>query len=194
MGSIALYLALPRPVNPGYFIISSSVLMVLTGAGLYLSYHIGLTPLFITGYSPDHNMQKFLPMAGRAALIGVGLGTLILGVIRFILSSILPIVQQRFAEEANIAVWKRVVIAFDSSVIEEIIFRLFLFPLLIWVAGKIWQVQRPPTSQLLWIINAFIAIGFGVAHLPQWFTITPLTLPIILTVVFLSCVLPASFP
>jgi len=65
---------------------------------------------------------------------------------------------------------------------------LFLFSLLIWLAGKVWQIQRPPTSQLLWIVNALIAIGFGVAHLPQWSTITPLTLPIILTVVFLNSI------
>ena len=125
---------------------------------------------------------------GRAALIGVGLGTLMLGIIRFVLLSILPDIQQRFADEAKIAVWKRVIIAFDSSVLEEITFRLFLFSLLIWLAGKVWQIQRPPTSQLLWIVNALIAIGFGIAHLPQWSTITPLTLPIIFTVVFLNSI------
>jgi hypothetical protein len=109
-----------------------------------------------------------------------------LGIIRFVLLSTLPVIQQRFADQAKIAVWKRVVIAFDSSVLEEIIFRLFLFSLLIWLGGKIWQGQRPPTSQMLWAINILIAIGFGIAHLPQWSTLTTLTLPIILIVVFLN--------
>jgi hypothetical protein len=188
IGAVSLFLALPRPFNPGYFSISLSVLAVLVATGLHLSTNMGLNPLLIRNDSSENNAQKLLLIWGRAALIGVGLGTLVLGIMRFILLSLLPEVRKRFADETAIAVWKRVVIAFDSSVLEEIFFRLFLFSLLIWLAGKVWQIQRPPTSQLLWFINALIAVGFGVAHLPQWSAMTHLTLPIVLTVVFLNSI------
>jgi hypothetical protein len=108
--------------------------------------------------------------------------------IRFLLLSILPEIRLRFTAEASLETWKRVVIAFDSAVLEEIIFRLFLLSSLVWIVSKIWQIQKPPNLEIFWVINAVIAIGFGIAHLPQWSAITPLTPLVILIVVFLNSV------
>ena len=186
MGGIALFLALPRPLQPAYFIISLALLGVLVGAGLFLSRNAGLNPLFLMRDPPGSRLQKLIRVFGRATLVGIGLGTFILAAIYFLPPYLLPEIQLRFSAEANIALWKRAVIAFDSAVLEEYVFRLFLFSFLIWLAGKIRLTQKPPSPKILWGINALIAIGFGMAHLPQWYTMTPLTPPIILTVVFLN--------
>ena len=79
VGSIALFLALPRPFNPRYFFISLCVLAVLIGTGFHLSANIGLNSFFVSNDSSSNNLQKFFLFLGRAALIGVGLGILMLG-------------------------------------------------------------------------------------------------------------------
>ncbi|NOH02707.1 MAG: CPBP family intramembrane metalloprotease [Chloroflexi bacterium] len=184
LAGIALFLALPRPLAPGYFILSFVIFGVLIGAGLYLSENAGLSPLLVHGTSRSGGLPPLI--LARSALIGAGLGALMLGAIRFILPSVLPEIQSRIAAESSIATWKRVVIAFDSSILEEIAFRLFLFSGLIWLAGKARHMPRPPSPQTLWAVNALIALGFGAAHLPQWSAIMPLTPSIALTVVFLN--------
>jgi len=186
IGCIALFLALPRPLKPGYFIISLAVLGVIVGTGLFFSRSVSLKTFVFSGDPFGDNLQQRLQILGRASLIGVGLGTVILIVIRFVLLSILPEIRLRFTAESSLETWKRVVIAFDSAVLEEIIFRLFLLSSLVWIVSKIWQLQKPPTPEIFWAINALIAIGFGIAHLPQWSAITPLTPLVILIVVFLN--------
>lgn len=178
LAGIALFLALPRPLEPGYFSLSFIVFCILIGAGLYLSQSAGLNLRLA------HNTPPVI--LTRSALIGAGLGTLMLGMIHFILPPILPEIQSRIAAEASIEVWKRIVIAFDSSILEEIAFRLFLFSALVWLAGKILRLPQPPNPKTLWTINALTAFGFGAAHLPQWSTVLALTPPIALTVVFLN--------
>jgi len=188
IGSIALFLALPRPLKLTWFLISVVVLGIIVGVGLFLSENTGLKPLIINRNSFANNLQQPLKVLGWASLIGVGLGTVILATIRFLLLSILPEIRLRFTAEASLETWKSVVIAFDSAVLEEIIFRLFLLSLLVWIVSKIWQIQKPPNPEIFWVINAVIAIGFGIAHLPQWSSITPLTPLVILIVVFLNSV------
>jgi hypothetical protein len=185
LGSIALFLALPRPLKFIYFLISVAILAVIVGMGLFFSKNTGLKGLVINTGSFGSNLLQLL---GQASLMGIVLGTVILATIRFLLLSVLPEIRLRFTAEASLETWKRVVIAFDSAVLEEIIFRLFLFSSLVWVVGKIWQVQKPPKLTIFWVINALIAIGFGLAHLPQWSAITTLTPLVILIVVFLNSI------
>ena len=188
IGSIALFLALPRPLKFTYFLIAVAVLGVIVGMGLFLSKSTGLKTLIINRESFGGNLRQPLQTLGQASLIGVGLGIVILATMRFLLLSILPEIRLRFTTEASLETWKRIVIAFDSAVLEEIIFRLFLLSSLVWIVSKIWQIQKPPNPEIFWVINAVIAIGFGIAHLPQWSSITPLTPLVILIVVFLNSV------
>jgi len=185
LGSIALFLALPRPLKLIYFLISVAILAVIVGMGLFFSKNTGLKGLVINTGSFGSNLLQLL---GQASLIGVGLGTVTLVIIRFLLLSVLPEIRLRFTAEASLETWKRILIAFDSAVLEEIIFRLFLFSLFVWIVSKVWQTQNSPNVAIFWVINALIAIGFGLAHLPQWSAITTLTPLVILIVVFLNSI------
>jgi purine-cytosine permease-like protein len=78
IGSIALFLALPRPLKLTWFLISVVVLGIIIGVGLFLSEKTGLKPLIINRNSFGNNLQKLLKALGWASLIGVGLGTDIL--------------------------------------------------------------------------------------------------------------------
>jgi hypothetical protein len=188
IGSAALFLAFPRPLKFTLFFVSVAVLGMIVGTGLFLSKTTGLKTLVLNSDPFGSNLQQLTQILGQATFIGIGLGTVILVVIRFLLLSILPEIRLRFTAESSLETWKRVVIAFDSAVLEEIIFRFFLISSLVWIASKIWQIQKPPNPELFWVINALIAIGFGIAHLPQWSAITPLTPLVIMIVVFLNSI------
>jgi|GEM_PF-1381556 len=186
LGSLTLFLALPRPLKVVSFLVSLAVLGVIVGVGLLLSKSSGLNAFSIIGDASGGDVPQLTRSFFRAALVGLGLGTILLLAIRFLLPSVLPEIQARFTAEASVAVWKRFVIAFDSAVLEEIVFRLVLFSGLVWLVGKTLPTQSPPNAGTLWMLNALIAIGFGLAHLPQWSTITPLTPLVVLSVVFLN--------
>ena len=188
IGGIAMFLAMPRPLRLISFILSVIVLGILVGMGLLLSKSTGLKTLVINDVSVGSHLQPLMQILGRATLIGAGLGTVILLAIRFLLVFILSEIRLRFAAEAGLETWRRVVIAFDSAVLEEITFRLFLFSSLVWIVSKIWRIQELPNPEILWAINVLIAIGFGMTHLPQWSEITPLTPLVIVSVVFLNSV------
>ena len=102
---------------------------------------------------------------------------------------ILPQIQARFAAEADSPVWQRFVIAFDSAVIEELLFRLFLLSLLAWLLGRLWHDPNGlPGQGVLWAANVLVAIGFGLAHLPSWSAVVTLTSAIVITVVLLNSI------
>jgi hypothetical protein len=74
-------------------------------------------------------------------------------------------------------------------VLEELAFRLLLFSFLVWLLGKIWRnPQVFASAGILWLANAVIAIGFGLAHLPHWSAIATLTPLIVATIVFLNSI------
>jgi len=55
----------------------------------------------------------------------------------------------------------------------------------VWLVGKVGPARADsPNLGRLWIIKAVIAIGFGLAHLPNWSTMTTLT-PLVVGVVVL---------
>jgi membrane protease YdiL (CAAX protease family) len=185
--SIATFLAFPRPFEWTTLLISISFLGILLGTGLLMAKSVGLKTFIVDRKSLGWSQKELLGGLGQAILIGVGLGAIILGAIRSLLF-IVPKLGQRFAVEASIAVWKRVIIAFDSAILEEFVFRLFLFSFLIWLSSKILYIQNSPNPAILWIANFLIAIAFGAAHLPQWSNVTQLTFPIICIVIFLNSI------
>lgn len=187
-GLVALLLSLPFPPRITLLLPGIVVLVGVVGAGLLLARSSGLPVSAIESRAKGANGWSQLPrLVGQSVLVGAGLGVVMLLAIRFLFVPILPVLQSRFTAELDIAAWKRVVIAFDSGVLEELMFRLLLLSLSAWLLGKFWHnAEGFPTRGALWTVNMLIAIGFGLAHLPRWESLTPLTLPVVAAVVFLN--------
>ena len=188
VGLIALFLSLPFPPRLALLLPGALVLVVVVGAGLLLARSSGLPVSAIEAWARGANSLSRLPyIIGQPLLVGAGLGAAMLLAIRYLFVPVLPPLQARFTAEAATAVWKRVVIAFDSGVLEELVFRLFMLSLLAWLLGKVWHnADGLPTRGGLWLVNALIAMGFGLSHLPNWASRTPLTPPVVATVVLLN--------
>jgi membrane protease YdiL (CAAX protease family) len=75
--------------------------------------------------------------------------------------------------------WQKLLAAFYGGITEEILMRLFLMTLLIWIGIKLTKQKKP--SQTIIIISILLAaIIFGLGHLPITASLTKIT-PIIIT-------------
>jgi membrane protease YdiL (CAAX protease family) len=186
LGILAALLAVPFPPNLLYVLFFTVALVATVGLGLFLARTAGFRISVFARQETGEDARPLLMLA-QSALIGVGVGIFILLLIRLVFSSILPELSSRFTAEANVAIWQRSLISFNAAVLEELAFRLFLFSLFVWLLGKIRRKpEASPSPSVVWLANAIIAIGFGLAHLPRWSSIATLTPLVVATVVFLN--------
>jgi membrane protease YdiL (CAAX protease family) len=76
----------------------------------------------------------------------------------------------------EIPIWKRFLAAFYGGIGEEILLRLFLLSMLVFVFGKITRSEAPLSrSGLVWSAVAITSIIFGLGHLPATSVIIELT-------------------
>ena len=188
LGFTATLLAMPLPFKLSLLLPAIVVLIGAIGVGLLLAQSTGLQALGKWQAAND-GQTRLWRLIGQPSLIGIGLGAVLLLSIRFLVAPILPQIQTRLAAEAGSPVWKRFVIAFDSAVIEELLFRLLLLSLLAWLLSRLWHDSNGlPGRGVLRTANLLVAIGFGLAHLPTWSAVTTLTPAIVITVVLLNSI------
>jgi membrane protease YdiL (CAAX protease family) len=146
LGVIATLLSFPYPPNFLALLTSEVVVILMIWAGLW--------------FGAKHALGSRIPPAKRAALslvIGAVSGAIVL--------ALLPLagLQSRIIKEASIPLWKWLIIAFDSSILEEIIFRLFILSFVVWLLARF--MRREPA---VWIAIVVAALLFGAAHLNRW--------------------------
>ena len=76
------------------------------------------------------------------------------------------------------APWQGLLASLYGGIVEEILLRLGLMTLLVWLGTKLLRAERPAPA-LIWTANGLTALLFGLAHLPlaaELTTITPLLL------------------
>ena len=146
LGAIATLLSFPFPPPVLTLLLAEIVVALLVIGGVWMGARNGL--------------GSVIPSARRMALsllIGAASGAVVL--------ALLPLggLQSRIIQEASIPVWKWLIIAFDSSVLEEIVFRLFLISFVVWVLARF--VRRETTITIALLLSAVL---FGAAHLNRW--------------------------
>lgn len=68
--------------------------------------------------------------------------------------------------------WAGALASIYGAVNEEVLLRLFLFTLIYYTLGKCITINEKNRSISLWCINIFIALLFGIGHLPAAFRLT----------------------
>jgi membrane protease YdiL (CAAX protease family) len=82
-------------------------------------------------------------------------------------------------------VWQKLLASFYGGITEEIIMRLFLMSLLVWIFMKLGKKERPQVWGI-WISIILSSIIFGLGHLPITASITQITPMVILRAIFLN--------
>jgi hypothetical protein len=89
------------------------------------------------------------------------------------------------------AAWKGLLASFYGGIGEEVLLRLFVMTLLVWLVARL--RQRPPRAALYWGAIAIAALLFGAGHLPAAAGLWPLTGIVVLRTLVLNGVAGVLF-
>jgi hypothetical protein len=159
---------------------------VVIWIGLSLARSVGLgLPLLedlLRGSNVSGALRRILPIS---VILGVALGLLIIALDSYIFQHAL---QAQMGENAlggdsvsGIAPWKGLLASFYGGINEEILLRLFLMSLFVWLGRFVHKnADGSPGLAVLWTANILAAVLFGLGHLPATAALVPLT-PLVVT-------------
>lgn len=114
------------------------------------------------------------------ALISGGL----VGVVIFVCETTL--FQHSLLSRVHPPFWTGALASIYGAVNEEVLLRLFLFTLVYFLMGKCITIQGSNRLAVLWGVNIFVALLFGIGHLPAAFQLTSPSILEILRILFLN--------
>ena len=146
-------------------------MVLMIGLGLLMGKKLGLgAPLldnWTNGISNKENKKSFPKAIGLGILVSI----LIMVVDIFIFN---PFVQKQLAgadvsqtASAGPTAWQGFLASFYGGITEEIMMRLFLMTLLVWLGSKMFRKNEgQPTAGIVWGAIILSTIAFGLGHLP----------------------------
>jgi len=161
-------------------------LAIASFIGLLLSRKVGLkVPIleaWVSGRRPKISTGSYLSIS---ILSGVLEGIVIIG-FEYLFYKLG--VEPTLFSSAAPAWWKGLLVSFYGGIGEEILMRLFLMTLLVWISVKIKRgSEGKPTNTGIWISITVAAIIFGLGHLPTILAMGATFSPMVLTrVIFLN--------
>ena len=82
----------------------------------------------------------------------------------------------QLADLNAIPVWMRYLAALYGGISEEILMRLFLMSMIVWLLARVIRRTEPlAQTGLVWTANGIVALAFGLGHLPVTATVVELT-------------------
>lgn len=156
---------LPLPVLLALQFAQSIILYALAaGVGLLVSRKIGLGAPVLEAWLYNRERPFVSRIFALAAAAGAATGAVIVGTAYLFFRGI---VAPLLSQEATVPVWKRFLACFYGAVNEEILMRLFVLSLVLWLIGKLWHTsQGQPSRGAFWMANVLVALLFGVGHIP----------------------------
>jgi len=174
---LALWIAAPRPVNFALFGVVGAAAAIAIALGLAAARRFGRGAMFegAPAVRPRGRGEATRRLAG-AGLLGFVLGAVILGVLIFLLVPLEPALAARLQSRAGAPAWMPVALAFESSVLEEVVFRLLLLSCLVWLLGRGWRRDVQEAAPIVvWSAILVSSAAFGLVHLPSWLGVVQAT-------------------
>lgn len=156
--------------------------------GLLLAKKVGLGLPVLEGWLEGREVKSYLK---SILLISIGLGILagflIIGL--DYLFSYAGVTLNVTQASINPPAWQGFLASFYGGINEEILLRLFLMTLLVWIFFKIKKTSEgTPTNTGIWLAIILAAILFGIGHIPAVMTITSITPMVIIRTIVLNAV------
>ncbi len=174
-------LALPQPPDLLQLGLGALVGLVLVVAGFAAASRWRR----VTAHSPRGRLR----FGALSLLAGTVLSAILLGVLAAF-SRVEPLIRARFADRLEEPLWRPWALAFESSILEEVAFRLFALSIVAWVAHRL---LKRTTKTAEWTAIAVSALLFGLAHLPAWAAATSISAALVVAVVLLNGVAGIAF-
>ncbi len=172
---VASAMALPQPPDLLQLGLSALVGLVLVLAGFAAaSRWRRVTP---------HSPRERLRLGALSLLVGAVLAAILLAALAAF-SRVEPLIRARFADRLEEPLWRPWALAFESSILEEVAFRLFALSLVAWIAHRL--LKRSTTAE--WTAIGVSAVLFGLVHLPAWAAATTISAALVSAVLVLNAV------
>ena len=145
--------------------------------GLYLAKRVGFGLPVLEGWLEGKEVGNYLK-----SILGISVGSGVLAGILIILFSFLFTSASSVLQGAELSVplWKGFLASFYGGIGEEILFRLFVMTVIVWIFYKIKKTpEGKPTTIGISLAIIITAILFGIGHLPitgSIIAITPLVI------------------
>ena len=152
--------------------------------GLYLYKRVGFNLPILEGCLEGKEVGNYL----KSILgISIGLGVLSSIIIVFLSFLFTPVSSIFQNASKSVPIWKAFLACFYGGIGEEILLRLFLMTLIVWIIYKIRKTaDGKPTVKGIWLAIIISAVIFGLGHLPITGTITSITPLIVFRAVLLN--------
>jgi hypothetical protein len=186
---------LPLPL-PVVLVLQFAQNAIFVGAavaiGLLISRKVGLGAPVLEVWLYERRNLLTARMVAASAIAGAAIGALIALLAYFVFLPLIP--QLPFAAEGAIPLWKRLLSCFYGALNEEILMRLFLLSLVLWLTGKLWRSGQGKLSiGAFWTTNILVALLFGLGHMPAVAQIMPINLMTLLYVLSLNGIASVLF-
>ena len=181
-------LGMPLPLVLTLQIVQNAILLAITiFAGLFFSSRVGLgIPILDAATHGESVADKVRAILPLSIILGVVSTLIVLGLEFFYFQPAMMKELGNTAAALNLktsqpAAWKGFLASFYGGIAEEILLRLFMMSLLVWIGRFISKTpDGKPTSAVFWIANVLAAVLFGLGHLPATAVLIPLT-PLVIT-------------
>src|SRR5437870_5519025 len=174
----ALWLASPRPIQPGFFLIAAAIGGLVVWLGLAAARRVGMGAPILDG-------AVAAPFAARrltiSLAVGAACGAVLLAVLVYGLVPIEPALATRLRARIGAPSWLPWALAVESSILEEFALRLFLLSSVAWLLARRWR--NPSAAWSAIIVSSLV---FAVVHLPAWLATTNPTAVLIASVLTLN--------
>ena len=170
---VAVCLALPQPPQA-----TPVSLGALLGAFLVL---VGFPAASRVRPLAAHASGDRARFAAISLFAGAAIGAVLVGALVF-LARAEPALRARFVDRLDEPAWRPFALAFESSVLEEVVFRLFVMSVVAWAMARL-------LKRATWAVATSVVVStvlFGLAHLPAWSAATPASAALVVAVVLLN--------
>ena len=144
--------------------------------GLILAEKTGFKLPLITAWV-NHKKIDYRKTLWLSVILGLVVGVLIFVLDRFVFESILLSV--------NVPLWQGFLACFYGGIAEEVIMRLFLMSLGVFILMKVFK-KKEKNSVIVWTSIIFVSILFGLGHLPITSSIVGITPIIVIRAIVLN--------
>jgi Phage integrase family/Type II CAAX prenyl endopeptidase Rce1-like len=177
---------LSLPVVALASVAQSAVLFgIATSVGLYFAKKVGFQfPVLELLLSGNGNLISWLQVFALPAVLGITIGLLVFaGDCLFAFFGVIL----DTSDVITTPIWKKFLGSFYGGIGEEILLRLCLVSLFVWLLAKMVKYQSPLShSGIVWTAIITAAVLFGIGHLPATALITEITPPIVARAIILN--------
>ena len=157
---------------------------VTTFFGLFFSKRVGMgLPILQGVLNGEIKTKELKSLLLPSVCLGILAGVLIV-LLSIPFNKLIP---ELSAAEVSVPAWKALLASFYGGIAEEVLLRLFLVSLIVWITFKIKKAaDGSPTVLGIWLSIVVSAVIFGLGHLPATAQITALTGLVIFRAVLLN--------